>query len=138
MARSFRRPERLSALSTIDITPLIDLAFSLLIIFMISAPLLEQTIQVELPVESAKPQTPRPDVRMHTIAIDEQGQVFWGEQNVDAARLGELLASAALEPEQPVISLRADRNLRYQEVVTVIDLIKQNGLTKLNIDTQAR
>ena len=138
MARSFKRAERLSALSTIDVTPLIDLAFSLLIIFMISAPLLEQTIQVDLPVEAAKPQTPRVDTQTRVIGIDQAGQVFWGDQAVSAEQLRELLASAAGSAEQPIISLRADRSLRFQEVITVIDLIKQNGLTKLNIDTQAR
>lgn len=138
MARSFKRPERLAALSAIDVTPLLDLAFSLLIIFMISTPLLEQTIQVDLPIEQAKQQTPRPEQRYERIGLDAQGQIFWGDQLVSEAQLNELLAAAAAGSEQPVISFRADRSLTYQQVVSIIDMIKQHNLTKLNLETQAR
>ena len=57
MARNFHRKDRLSALTEINVTPLIDLAFALLIIFMITTPLLEQTIALNLPIETSKEQT---------------------------------------------------------------------------------
>jgi len=137
MARSFHRRERLAALSAIDMSPLIDLAFSLLIVFMISTPLLEQTIKVDLPVESPKQQATPEKQKMEAIGIDSAGRVFWGDRQVDTDMLKRLLADAAAKPEPPVISLRADRNLQYQLVIDVIDLIQQAGLHKLNIDTQA-
>lgn len=128
----------MGALSAIDVTPLIDLAFSLLIIFMISTPLLEQSIQVDLPRESPKPQTSRAEQRLQSITIDNQGTLYWGDAAVSRSQLDDLLASAANEAEQPVITLRADRTISYQEVVSVIDLIKQHNLTKLNLETRAQ
>ncbi|MFA5257821.1 MAG: biopolymer transporter ExbD [Opitutales bacterium] len=137
MARTFHRRERLSALSTIDMSPLIDLAFSLLIVFMISTPLLEQTIKVDLPVESTKPQAAPDEQKMESIGIRADGRIFWGERQVDAGQLQGLLASAAAREEPPVISLSADRSLQYQAVIDVIDMIQKAGLHKLNINTQA-
>ena len=71
MARKFPRKNRLDALTEINVTPLIDLAFALLIIFMITTPLLEQTIEVDLPIEAAKAQS---RTRVPIIAIDAAGR----------------------------------------------------------------
>lgn len=135
MARTFHRKERLTAMSEINVTPLIDLAFALLIIFIITTPLLEQTISVNLPLETQKPQD-APDLDFQSIAIDAEGNYFWGDQAVGRDELEVLLGELATRAEPPVLNIRADRELRYQEVVTVIDLIKQNGLTKISLDTQ--
>lgn len=135
MARDFRRKERLGALSEINMTPLIDLAFSLLIIFMISAPLLEQTIAVDLPAEAAKPQGEESPARQD-ISLDGEGQIFWGELRVSEEELAGLLESLAAEGDPPVIHLRADAELAYGRVVRVIDLIKRNQLTRLSLDTR--
>ncbi len=128
----------MTAVSEINVTPLIDLAFSLLIIFMITTPLLEQTIPLELPVESQRPQVSREDIQFQVISIDRSGQVFWGKDPVSLPKLNDLLSSLAAEPNPPVISLRADRTIRYQKVVEVIDLIKDNKLSRLNLDTQVK
>lgn len=136
MARTFRRHDRMSAISGIEISPLMDLAFSMLIIFMISTPLVEQTIQIDLPTESAKEQKPLEE-KTEVIGIDAKGRIYWGDREVDKDALLRLLDDAAARPTQPIISLRADRSLDYQAVIDVIDLIEQAGLTKLNIDTKA-
>lgn len=137
MARTFRRKQSLAAMSQIDVTPLIDLAFSLLIIFMITTPLLEQTIQLDLPEESQKAQSERNPV-FRTVSIRADGQVFWGDQPVSLAKLNEILAAEAELPDTPVISIRADKSLTYQKVVEVIDLVKSNKLTKISLDTLAK
>jgi biopolymer transport protein ExbD len=137
MARSFRRSNRREAISEIDITPLIDLAFSLLIIFMISTPLLEQTIQIDLPSEAVRPQKPLTKEDVVAISIDENNQVFWKKNNVSIPQLDDLLAEAALDSNQPIIHLRADGRLPYQSVIDVLDLIKKHHLNKLNLDTRA-
>lgn len=138
MARTFRRKKSMAAVSEINVTPLIDLAFSLLIIFMITTPLLEQTIPLELPVESQRPQVSREDVQFQVISIDGTGQVFWGQDPVSMPKLNDLLASFAAEPNPPVISLRADRTIRYQKVIDVVNLIKEHKLSRLNLDTQVK
>ncbi len=135
MARNFHRKDRLSALTEINVTPLIDLAFALLIIFMITTPLLEQTIQVDLPVEAVKPQ---PDERedFQSISIDDSGNYFWSDEPVTIVQLGDLLDTMAMDPAPPVLSIRADAALPYQKVITVVDMIKQRKLSKISLDTK--
>jgi len=137
MARTFRRKQSLAALNEINVTPLIDLAFALLIIFMITTPLLEQTIPLRLPVETAAERPPQRE-DFQSISIDAAGQLYWGEEAVEATRLNTLLAALAERPSPPVVSIRADAGLPYQEVIDVLDLVKQNGLTRISLDTRVR
>ena len=135
MARKFHRKDRLSALTEINVTPLIDLAFALLIIFMITTPLLEQTIEVNLPVESVSSQ-PEEREDFKAISIDKAGLYYWGDEQVSVQQLGDLLDTTAMDPAPPVLSIRADHALPYQKVVTVIDMIKQRKLSKISLDTK--
>lgn len=125
-------------MTELNVTPLMDLAFSLLIIFMISTPLLEQTIPVNLPKQDANSASVRPDIDFQLITIKADGQIYWGKQPVDLVGLNSLLASLSKTQDPPAISLRADRNLIYQKVIDVIDAIKRNNLTKLHLDTEVK
>ncbi len=125
-------------MTELNVTPLMDLAFSLLIIFMISTPLLEQTIPVNLPKQDANSASVRPDIDFQLITIKADGQIYWGKQSVDLVELNSLLASLSKTQDPPAISLRADRNLIYQKVIDVIDAIKRNNLTKLHLDTEVK
>lgn len=125
-------------MTELNVTPLMDLAFSLLIIFMISTPLLEQTIPVNLPKQDANSASVRPDIDFRLITIKADGQIYWGKQPVDLVELNSLLASLSKTQDPPAISLRADRNLIYQKVIDVIDAIKRNNLTKLHLDTEVK
>lgn len=125
-------------MTELNVTPLMDLAFSLLIIFMISTPLLEQTIPVNLPQQDANSASVRPDIDFQLITIKADGQIYWGKQPVDLVGLNSLLASLSKTQDPPAISLRADRNLIYQKVIDVIDAIKRNNLTKLHLDTEVK
>lgn len=129
---------RLSTVTTINMTPLIDLAFALLIIFIIATPLLEQTIPINLPIEQADAANQRKDIDYQTISIDPSGQIFWGKTPVNLNDLNTFLGRFAEQPDPPVINLRADAQLQYQAVIEVIDLIKENQLEKLSLDTQAQ
>jgi len=135
VARKFHRKNRLSALTEINVTPLIDLAFALLIIFMITTPLLEQTIEVNLPVEGAKAQ-PEERADFQSISIDKAGDYYWGENQVSIVELGDLLDTLVMDADPPVLSIRADSNLPYQKVITVVDMIKQRKLSKISLDTK--
>lgn len=125
-------------MTELNVTPLMDLAFSLLIIFMISTPLLEQTIPVNLPKQDANSASVRPDIDFQLITIKADGQIYWGKQHVDLVELNSLLASLSETQDPPAISLRADRNLIYQKVIDVIDAIKRHNLTKLHLDTEVK
>jgi biopolymer transport protein ExbD len=135
VARKFHRKDRLSALTEINVTPLIDLAFALLIIFMITTPLLEQTVALNLPVEMAKPQ-PENREDFQSVSIDQAGLYYWGDQQVSELQLGDLLDTMAMDPAPPVLSIRADAQLPYQRVIKVIDMIKQRKLSKISLDTK--
>lgn len=125
-------------MTELNVTPLMDLAFSLLIIFMISTPLLEQTIPVNLPKQDSNSANARPDIDFQLITIKESGQIYWGKEEVDLPELNTRLGYLAKLQEPPAISLRADRNLRYQQVIDVIDAIKRHNLTKLHLDTEVK
>ena len=125
-------------MTELNVTPLMDLAFSLLIIFMISTPLLEQTIPVNLPKQDANSASVRPDIDFQLITIKADGQIYWGKQHVDLVESNSLLASLSKTQDPPAISLRADRNLIYQKVIDVIDAIKRHNLTKLHLDTEVK
>ena len=128
----------MTPVSELNVTSLIDLGFSLLIIFMISTPLIEneRAIPVDLP-ESSESVSRNTDLRFVDITVVPGGY------DVDGARLdrGQLelqLRGYTLSGNPPVISVRADRNIAYQEIVILLDLLKENKLTKINLDTQSR
>lgn len=137
MARSFHRSKPLSAMSELNVTPLIDLAFALLIIFMITAPLLQQTIDIQVPTESARPQ-PQDRKEPLMLSIDPGGQFFWGTDAVSDNEMKSRLALMADTDEPPVVQIRADSQLPYQRVVDLLDLVKGAGLSKISLETKAR
>lgn len=137
MVRNFHRKDRLSALTEINVTPLIDLAFALLIIFMVTTPLLEQAIDVNLPAETAKTQ-PESRETFQTITIDRNGNYFWSDQDVTLEQLGDLLDTLAMDAAPPVLSIRADASLPYQRIITVLDMVKQRNLSKISLDTKVK
>jgi biopolymer transport protein ExbD len=140
MARTFRRKQTSHPISELNVTNLIDVAFTLLIIFMIATPLIqqEQTIPVNLPTESKSPQT-KPDANMtfQSISIDKQGAFYFGDAPIAFSELGPRLEELAGRPKPPVIRIRADYGLQWQQVVKLMDEIKRHNLTKITFDTQA-
>jgi biopolymer transport protein TolR len=140
MARTFRRPRATHPISELNVTNLIDVAFTLLIIFMIATPLIqqEQTIPVNLPVESAKDQSKPPaDTEFQAIAIDRSGNYYVGTKRVSFSELSGSLAAMAAKSKPPVIRIRADLTLQWQQVVRLMDEIKKHNLTKITFDTQS-
>jgi len=140
MARTFRRQRTSHPIADLNLTNLIDLGFTLLIIFMIATPLIqqEQTIPVNLPVET-KRGLPKPpaDAEFQPIAIDRSGQYYYGSHPVTFRELETLVAGLGARPKQPVIRIRADQTLQYQQVVRLMNLLMRNNITKITFDTQA-
>ena len=139
MARTFRRPRQTAPISDLNLTNLIDLGFTLLIIFMIATPLInqEQSVQVDLPVESKSPQTPPPsDTVFETIVIRADGVVQLGDIALPMDQLKTALARFAAQPKPPVFRIRMDAKATAQNFVSVMDALKQNNLSKVSFDTQ--
>ena len=148
MARTFRRHRQMHALSELNVTNLLDLAFVLLIIFMIATPLInqEQTMPVNLPVESPNAQQP-PDKDTKFIAvtvktdgtylIDADGNRPLGARDLPG-RLKAIAVSAGSGSKQPVIRIRADATVPYQKIITLMDELKKAGLGRVSFDTQVQ
>ena len=139
MARNFSRRHKMTPMSEINVTPLLDLCFCLLIIFMIATPVLEQTTKIELPVASEKTGTPAStETKYRFVAIDRHGAYHLDDSAVSPDILLGAFADIAALPsdEQPIVRIRADGQLEYQKVVAVFDMAKKQGLTKVAIDTE--
>ncbi|ACB76603.1 ExbD/TolR family protein [Opitutus terrae] len=139
MARNFRRQRTAHPIADLNVTNLIDLGFMLLIIFMIATPLMqqEQSIAVNLPAESKRAQEkPDKEQTFQAIAIDRRGNYFFGSTRVAFEELAPRLAELARRPKPPVIRIRADLTLQWQQVVRLMDEIKKHELTKITFDTQ--
>ncbi len=139
MARSFHRKRETTALAEINVTSLLDLTFCLLIIFMITTPLLEQTISIDLPEQRQNTSSRRPEkVQFQAVSIDKTGQYFWGDQPVSASKLEQLLRDLSIKTDPPVLSIRADSGIPYQKVIDLMDKVKAANLTKISFDTQVK
>ena len=141
MARSFSRPNRLHVISELNVTPMLDLCFVLLIIFMIATPVLEQTTAVNLPrAEKGAGKSPDTKVQYRFVSIARDGSYAIGNRTVTLAQLeSEFAGIAALpEAEQPVVRIRADSTLPYQKVIDVMSTAKSKGLVKVGLDTEIR
>ncbi len=139
MARSFRRQRQSAPISDLNVTNLIDLGFTLLIVFMIATPLInqEQTIPVDLPVESRSEQPrPDPDTRFETITIRADGTVSLGGDVIPLAGLADALDIYAQQPEPPVFRIRMDARSTAQQFISVMDALKTKRLSRITFDTQ--
>ncbi len=134
MARNFHRKQGVSAVTDLNVAPLMDLAFSLLIIFMVSTPLLEQSIELDLPTQPPAA-VKAAETEIQVVNVDAKGQIYWGKQPVSFLEL-EVMLSNLSKTENPKISFRADKSLTWQQLVTVIDAIKRNNISTLHLDTR--
>ena len=142
MARTFRRARTAHPIAELNITNLVDLAFVLLIVFMIATPLIqqEQTIPINLPVVAKAPPS-KTDSKLKYIAVgvDANGR-FYIENNTATITLQELqsrLRAFAQEKEPPVIRIRGDANVPYQKVAQLFSEVQKAGLGKVTIDSQS-
>ncbi|SDS57938.1 biopolymer transporter ExbD [Opitutus sp. GAS368] len=139
MAKIFRRQRQLHPVAELNVTNMVDLGFTLLIIFMITTPLIqqEQTIPLNLPGESKKPQVP-PESEFQTVSIDQSGKLYVGSKPVSFAELSRTLTEFAARSKPPIIRIRADMSLQYQQVVRVMDELTKRGLTRISLDTESK
>ncbi|MBU2115337.1 MAG: biopolymer transporter ExbD [Gammaproteobacteria bacterium] len=133
MAFSVASPDD-DIISEINMTPLVDVMLVLLIIFMITMPVLTQSVLVQLPQASAEPVTTQPD--SIAISVLRDGSVQWNSEPVTAAHLRQRLMQVAAQPQQVPLQLMADKSVEYQHVLTVMALAQQLGITQLGFVTE--
>ncbi len=118
-----------TAMSEINTTPLVDVMLVLLIIFIVTAPLITNTVNVNLPSAKTAPTEQKPNVV--NISIDEKGRLFWNNKQIDEADLPALLAKAKESKNETELHLQADRDTRYQKITEVMSEAQKAGINKL-------
>jgi len=133
--RRYSNRTSLSTLSEINITPLLDLAFVLLIIFMITTPLLENSKTLVIP-SSATTNAPINPSAVQILSMDRHEIVRLNEEVVDPATLESRLAALKAADPNVAVVIRPDRNLPVQKLVSLMDALQRVDITKVGIATQ--
>jgi biopolymer transport protein TolR len=121
------------AMAEINVTPLVDVVLVLLIIFMLTAPILQSGIEVSVPkTKSVKEITEERIV----ISITRAQRVFLGNDPVNINEIGAVLRQKVRDPEHQSIYLRADENVPFGAFATVMDAVKSSGITNVSIVTE--
>lgn len=120
-----------TSLSEINVTPLVDVMLVLLIIFMVTAPMMQQGIDVNLPQEAATNLDPSRERLVLTLAKNER--MYLNDRRIDLPELEQQLRQAAGTTRE--VFLRADKEVPYGTVVKMMAVIKQAGVEKLGIVT---
>jgi biopolymer transport protein ExbD len=133
--RRFSQRSYLVTLSEINITPLLDLAFVLLIIFVITTPLLEQSISLKLP-SGGQPDkfVNKRDIR--TVEISNTGYYKLDRKTMQLPQLISQLAGEFRANQNLVVYIRADKDSRYDLLAQVIDGCQRSGITRYSLRTE--
>jgi biopolymer transport protein ExbD len=134
--RRYSQRQSLSTLSEINITPLLDLAFVLLIIFMITTPLLESSMNLVIPSSGTK-NPPINTSHVQAVSIDRTDTIRFNNQVLDLETLTSQLERLKEANPDIAIVIRPDRDLPVQKLIGVMDALQRAGITKVGIATKA-
>ena len=134
--RRYSQRHNLSTLSEINITPLLDLAFVLLIIFMITTPLLENSMNLIIPSSGAA-NAPVNTAKVQTISIDRRETIKINDKTVTAAALVARLTELKRANPDVAIVIRPDRDLPVQKLISLMDALQHAQISKVGIATKA-
>ena len=122
-----------TSLSEINVTPFVDVVLVLLIIFMITAPVLQSGIEVAVPKTKTVKEITEERI---VISIDKQQRVYLGNDTVNINEIADKLRQKVRDPEHQSIYLRADENVPFGAFATVMDAVKSSGITNVSIVTE--
>jgi biopolymer transport protein ExbD len=121
--------------NTINTTPLVDVMLVLLIIFLITVPVITQTVKLELPKEQNIPLMTKPE--NITIAVNREGEIYWGVERVpDIETLVARLKVESIKEPQPEVHIRGDLEVRYESVGRVVVACQRAGIFKVGFITE--
>jgi len=119
----------------INTTPLVDVMLVLLIIFIMTIPVMNHAVKLDLPRAANQPNEVKPETI--NVSIDAAGQVYWNNEVLDESQLASRIADASKVTPQPELHLRAERTTPYEKVAQVMAAAQSGGLTKMGFVTQA-
>lgn len=132
--RKRRRYEDYGSMSEPNVTPLLDLAFVLLIIFIVTMPLLGKKADLVLPSSEASRDAINP-TDVHVVSIDANKNLLWNGQPVSRDGLDAVLQGLGEARERSGVVIEADRTLSVQDAVEILDLVSASGINKASIVT---
>ena len=123
-----------TTIAQINVTPLVDVMLVLLVIFMVTAPIIQQGVQVNLPQVRTNAITGTEEPLVVTVA--KNGKIYLNDNAVSLAELGQKLRAIKKLQADKQVNLRADQDVRYGAVMKTIAEIKQAGIEKLGMVTR--
>ena len=133
--RRFSQRNSLVTLSDLNVTPLIDLAFVLLIIFMITTPLLEQGLSLDLP-DGGQPDRALKKEDIRTVEVDKAGGYMLDGEKMSLEQIEQKLVDDHRNNPNLLVYVRADHAGNYGSVVAVLNRCKQNEITRVSLRTE--
>ena len=133
--RRFSQRNPLVTLSDLNVTPLIDLAFVLLIIFMITTPLLEQGLSLDLP-GGGQPDRALDKEDIRTVEVDQSGGYMLGGESMSLEQVEQKLVADYQGNPDLLVYVRADHRGSYGSVAAVLNRCEQNGITRVSLRTE--
>jgi biopolymer transport protein TolR len=124
-----------SVLADINVTPLVDVMLVLLIIFMITAPMLHQGIEVALPRAEAEPMQLNVDDPL-VLSINRDGVIYIQDEPVHPTQIVERLTPLLQARGDETVFLKGDRELPYGQVITVLDILHRGGISQVGMVTE--
>ena len=131
---AFQTKSEHGAMSEINVTPLVDVMLVLLVVFLVTAPLLVQSIPVELP--KTAPAAPIPDIHHIDVTVNAEGKIFLDSRAVEMAALEAELKRLAQAAHPPQVLIQADHSLPYGTVAQVLAMVQHTGIRQLSMVTQ--
>jgi len=123
------------SLNELNITPLLDLAFVLLVIFIITTPQLSNDLEMNLP-SPKKNSVPAPPPKINRIQVDAAGRITLNDQLIELAALKPALITMKASDPDPSVVVRGAGDVDYQRVVGVLDALQQAEITKVGLATE--
>jgi biopolymer transport protein ExbD len=121
-------------MAEINMTPFVDVMLVLLIIFIVTLPVIQHSVKIELPKAASSASNSKPETIQ--VSIDANGKIFWNTSPVTLDEYIIKAKQAAAQEPIPEVNLRADRRVKYDSVAQVLSASKRNGLTKLGFVTE--
>jgi biopolymer transport protein ExbD len=124
-----------SSLNELNITPLLDLAFVLLVIFIITTPQLSNDLEMNLP-SPKKEQPPSPPPKINRLTVQKSGQIMLNDQAIELPALKPMLVAMKASDPETTIVVRGAADVDYQRVISVLDALQQAEITKIGLATE--